>query len=132
MWNAISPGFELVSPCPTPAMTTITPRAPPKLNNYWWKILFWTKRLGSSLVKSGPTLSGISYHIEYSDYCPYIYCYNHNILADMSFSFPEVFHAEFRSAHKISNWALYLNHSSNSTNHDQVRMLSYSKYSLLF
>ena len=30
MWNAISPGFELVSPCPIPATITITPRAPPK------------------------------------------------------------------------------------------------------
>ena len=29
MWNAISPGFELVSPCPIPATITITPRAPP-------------------------------------------------------------------------------------------------------
>ena len=28
MGNAISPGFELVSPCPTPATITITPRAP--------------------------------------------------------------------------------------------------------
>ena len=28
MWNAISPGFELVSPCPIPATITITPRAP--------------------------------------------------------------------------------------------------------
>ena len=27
MWNAISPGFELVSPCPIPATITITPRA---------------------------------------------------------------------------------------------------------
>ena len=29
MWNAFSPGFELVSPCPIPATITITPRAPP-------------------------------------------------------------------------------------------------------
>ena len=29
MWNAISPGFELVSPCPIPATITITPRALP-------------------------------------------------------------------------------------------------------
>ena len=29
MWNAISPGFELVSPCPIPATITITPLAPP-------------------------------------------------------------------------------------------------------
>ena len=29
MWNAISPGFELVSPCPIPTTITITPRAPP-------------------------------------------------------------------------------------------------------
>ena len=28
MWNAISSGFELVSPCPIPATITITPRAP--------------------------------------------------------------------------------------------------------
>ena len=27
MWNAISPGFELVSPCPIPTTITITPRA---------------------------------------------------------------------------------------------------------
>ena len=31
MWNAISPGFELVSPCPIPATITITPRAPLQL-----------------------------------------------------------------------------------------------------
>ena len=31
MWNVISPGFELVSPCPIPATITITPRAPPKM-----------------------------------------------------------------------------------------------------
>ena len=45
MWNAISPGFELVSLCPIPTTITITPRAPP--NNYrpiiclpmMWKIL---------------------------------------------------------------------------------------------
>ena len=30
MWNAISPGFELVSPCPIPATITITPRALPR------------------------------------------------------------------------------------------------------
>ena len=29
MWNAVSPGFELVSPCPIPATITITPWAPP-------------------------------------------------------------------------------------------------------
>ena len=28
MWNAFSPGFELVSPCPIPATITITPRHP--------------------------------------------------------------------------------------------------------
>ena len=31
MLNAISPGFELVSPNPIPATINITPRAPPKL-----------------------------------------------------------------------------------------------------
>ena len=33
MWNAISPRFELMSPCPIPATITITPRAPPQ--NRW-------------------------------------------------------------------------------------------------
>ena len=32
MWNAFSPGFELVSPCPIPATITITPRAPMFVN----------------------------------------------------------------------------------------------------
>ena len=40
MWNAISPGFELVSPCPIPATITITPRIPFYVisflpNRYW-------------------------------------------------------------------------------------------------
>ena len=34
MWNAISPGFELVSPCPIPATITITPRALPQIYIY--------------------------------------------------------------------------------------------------
>ena len=36
MWNAISPGIELVSPCPIPATITITPRAP-----HSHQIVFW-------------------------------------------------------------------------------------------
>ena len=34
MWNAISPRFELVSPCPIPTTITITPRSPP------WELFF--------------------------------------------------------------------------------------------
>ena len=39
MWNAISPGFELVSPCPILATITITPLAPPlhaRLFSFTW------------------------------------------------------------------------------------------------
>ena len=46
-YNQSHPGFELVSPCPYPAMITITPRAPPRfslkmLNNlltHWHAVL---------------------------------------------------------------------------------------------
>ena len=42
MWNAISPGFELVSPCPIPATITITPRAPPyHCGSWWYEYSFW-------------------------------------------------------------------------------------------
>ena len=43
MWNAISPGFELVSPCPIPATITITPRTPPKITTIF--IAFWSTTL---------------------------------------------------------------------------------------
>ena len=35
MWNAISPGFELVSPCPIPATITITPPPFPTVITVW-------------------------------------------------------------------------------------------------
>ena len=34
----------------------------------------------------------------------------YNVLVDMSFSLLQVFHVEFGSLHRISNWAFYLNH----------------------
>ena len=46
------------------------------------------------------------------DYWPHLYCHNHNVLADMSFSLLQVFHVELGSPHRISNWTLYLNHRS--------------------
>ena len=35
MWNAISAGFELASPCPIPATITITSRPPPLVDYAW-------------------------------------------------------------------------------------------------
>ena len=39
MWNAFSPGFELISPCPFPTTITITPRAPP-MNKQWLAMFY--------------------------------------------------------------------------------------------
>ena len=50
------------------------------------------------------------YHLEYSDYWPHLYCYTHNVLADISFSLLQVFHVKLRSQHKTLNWILYLIH----------------------
>ena len=44
MWNAISPGVELVSPCPIPATINIIPRAPRAL---WYASTEYNNELGS-------------------------------------------------------------------------------------
>ena len=59
------------------------------------------------------------------------------ILVDMAFNLLQMFHVELGIPHRILNWTLYLNprrgwvDSSNSVNYDQLKKLSYSKYSLL-
>ena len=64
------------------------------------------------------------YFLEYKDYCSHLYCYNHNISADMSFDLLQVFHVKLGSPHRILNWTLYLNHRSGYVNHDWVQVLS--------
>ena len=34
------------------------------------------------------------YYFEYLDYWPHVYCYTHNISANMSFGFLQVFHVD--------------------------------------
>ena len=52
-----------------------------------------------------------NYHfLKYLCYWPHLYCYNHNISADMFFGLLQVFHVKLGSPHRISNWTLYLNH----------------------
>ena len=50
------------------------------------------------------------YYLKHSDYWPYLYCYNHNISANMSFSLLQVFHIELRSPHRMSNMAKWIMH----------------------
>ena len=63
------------------------------------------------------------YYLEYSDYWPHVYCYNHNVSADMS----SVFFGCF-----LSNMGV---HTESRTipivNYDRVQVSSYSKHSLL-
>ena len=40
------------------------------------------------------------YYLEYSDYLSHLYCYTHNISADICFDFLKVFHIEL----EISVW----------------------------
>ena len=71
------------------------------------------------------------YHLEYSDYWPHLYCYTSNVSANMPFGLLHVFHVELRIWTEPFIWTEGVD-CSNSINHDQVQMLSYSKYSLLF
>ena len=71
MWNAISPGFELVLPCPIPATITITPLAPPSF--LLWTIVAWgewvfvlTTQSSSSCADSTKFLGSFTIH----PYCP--------------------------------------------------------------
>ena len=50
------------------------------------------------------------YHIEYLDYCLNLYCYIHNVSADASFDFVQVFHVELGSPRRTSNRTLDLIH----------------------
>ena len=72
------------------------------------------------------------YYFKYSDYWPHLYCYKHNILADMTFfrcfMSNSGVHTESRTEFFI--WTTRVDYS-NSLNHDRVQVLSYSQYSLL-
>ena len=60
MWNAISPGFELMSLCPIPATMPITPRAPPVLEIWgMWSTL-------PSTLLSDPLWPGVVVPVFYS------------------------------------------------------------------
>ena len=52
------------------------------------------------------------YYLGYSNFWPHLYCFNHNVSADMSFGLLQVFHVELGNPHSISNWTLYLIHTS--------------------
>ena len=68
--------------------------------------------------------------LEYLDNWPYLYCYNHNVLANMSFRcFMSnlVVHTKSRTEPFI--WSTGID-CSNSVNHDHVQGISYCKYSL--
>ena len=74
------------------------------------------------------------YYLEYLDYWPDLYNYNHNVSANISSAFFRCFmsnlgvHSESQTEPLI--WTTGVN-CSNSVNHDQIRVLSCSKYSLL-
>ena len=82
--------------------------------------LRWVKNFGPILTDQFDS----RYYLEYLDYLPHLYCYTHNVSADMSFGLLQVFHVELRSPYWISNrdWLFQF----------WVQILSYSKYSLLF
>ena len=73
----------------------------------------------------------------HSDFC-LLYCYIHNVSPDASFALLQVFHVKLRSLHGTSKRILYLIQvvgvidCFNSVNHNQVQVLSYCKYSMLF
>ena len=48
----------------------------------------------------------VFYHKGFSDYCLHLYCYFHNVSADMSSGFLQVF-VELRNLHGTSNYVLY-------------------------
>ena len=66
--------------------------------------------------------------LKYSVYRLHLYCYAHNVLADMFFGLLQVFHIEIRSRQRISNfiWTIGVD-CSNSVNHDWIQVLSYCK-----
>ena len=64
-----------------------------------------------------PLVIGISetklddfYHSGFLDYCLHLYCYIHNVRADISSAFLLVFLVELGSLHGTSNHAFYLIH----------------------
>ena len=57
-------------------------------------------------VKISATKLVNCYDLEYSDHWPHLYCYTHNVSANISFSFLQVFHVKHRSHHRILNWTL--------------------------
>ena len=61
--------------------------------------------------------------------------YSPNVLASVSFGLLQVFHVKFRSPRRTLNQTLYLVQGvdcSHFVNHDQVQVISYSKYSTLY
>ena len=55
------------------------------------------------------------YRSGFSDYYLHLYCYIHNVLADVFSGFLQVFLIELRSQHGTSNQVLYLNHECSLT-----------------
>ena len=51
-----------------------------------------------------------SYHFEYANYYRHLYCYIHNILADVSVGLPHVFLVKLRSPHGTCLRTVYLIH----------------------
>ena len=70
-------------------------------------LLTWAKKndiFGVPKNKQKPNYD--YYYLKYSDYWPHFY--NHNLLADLSYSPLQVFHVKLESPLRISNWTLYL------------------------
>ena len=66
------------------------------------------------------------YHSGFSDYCLHLYCYFHNVSADMSSGLLQVF-VELGNLHRTSNYVLYWIHGvacSDSVSHNRVLVLS--------
>ena len=66
------------------------------------------------------------YHEGFSDYCLHLYCYFHNISADMSLGFLQVF-VELGNLHGTSNYVFIESTGmacSDSVSHNSVQVLS--------
>ena len=75
------------------------------------------------------------YYLEYLDYCPYLYCYNHNVSVDTSFGLLQVFMSNSRvyieSRTEPFIWTTRV-HCFVPVNYKRVQVLRYRKFSLLF
>ena len=56
----------------------------------------------------------LRHHLEYLDNWPHLHCYTHNFSADVSFGLLQMFHVDLGILYRISNYTLYLVHSSTS------------------